>query len=90
VIVKEYALKHEARLKKDGDSMSIIYKVNIIDKLKSAGYSTYRIRKEKIFGEATLQKIRNGEPVSWENISAICALLDCQPGDIMEYVEDEQ
>ena len=70
--------------------MSIIYKVNIIDKLKSAGYSTYRIRKEKIFGEATLQKIRNGEPVSWENISAICALLDCQPGDIMEYVEDEQ
>ncbi|MDR2606069.1 MAG: helix-turn-helix transcriptional regulator [Oscillospiraceae bacterium] len=39
---------------------------------------------------ATLQKLRQGEPVSWENISTICALLNCQPGDIMEYVPDEE
>lgn len=68
--------------------MPIEYKIDVIAKLKEAGFSTYRIRKEKLLGEATLQKIRNGEPVSWENISTICMLLDCQPGDIMEYVED--
>ena len=70
--------------------MPIGYKIDVIAKLKEAGFSTYRIRKEKLLGEATLQKIRNGEPVSWENISTICKLLNCQPGDIMEYVEDEQ
>ncbi len=70
--------------------MPIVYKVDIIKALKEAGYSTYRIRKEKILGEATLQKIRNGDPVSWENISVICRLLNCQPGDILEYVPDEE
>ena len=69
--------------------MSIGYKVNVIALLKEAGYSTYRLRMDKLLGEATIQKLRNGEPVSWENISTICQLLNCQPGDIMEYVPDE-
>ena len=56
-------------------------------KLKEAGYSTYKLRKDKILGEATIQKLRKGELVSWENISTICELLDCQPGDIMEYIK---
>ena len=65
--------------------MSIRYKMNVMAALKEAGYSTYRIRQEKIFGEATLQKIRRGEPVSWENIDTLCCLLGCQPGDLVEY-----
>lgn len=67
--------------------MSIQYKVDILSKLKSKGYSTYRLRKEKIFGEATIQKIRKGELVSFDNVSTICKLLECQPGDIIEYKE---
>lgn len=69
--------------------MPIKYKIDILAGLKEKGYSTYRIRKNKLMGEATVQKLRNKEPVSWENISTICKLLECQPGDIMEYVEDE-
>lgn len=67
--------------------MSISYKINILSELKKKGYSTYRLRKERIFGEATIQKIRHGELVSWDNISTICCLLECQPGDILEYKE---
>ena len=69
--------------------MPIKYKIDILAGLKEKGYSTYRIRKNKLMGEATVQKLRNKEPVSWENISTICKLLECQPGDIMEYVKDE-
>ena len=69
--------------------MPIKYKIDILAGFKEMGYSTYRIRKNKLMGEATVQKLRNKEPVSWENISTICKLLECQPGDIMEYVEDE-
>ncbi len=68
--------------------MPIEYKINILAELKAAGYSTYRLRKEKLLGEATMQKIRRSELVSWENIATICRLLQCQPGDIIEYVED--
>ena len=67
--------------------MPIRYKKDVLQSLKDVGYSTYRLRKDKILGEATIQKIRNGELVSWENISTICRLLQCQPGDIVEYIE---
>jgi len=70
--------------------MPIIYKVDVLAKLKAAGYSTYRIRKDRLLGEATVQKLRSGEPVSWENIATVCRLLNCQPGDIMEYVDGNE
>jgi putative transcriptional regulator len=69
--------------------MPIRYKRDVIAALKSAGYSTYRIRKDKLLGEATLQKLRRSEPVSWENIATLCALLGCQPGDILEYTSED-
>ena len=68
--------------------MPIVYKMDVLAALKDAGYSSYRIRKEKLFGEATLQKIRNNELVSWENFSTICHLLKCQPGDLVRYQDD--
>ncbi len=70
--------------------MPIKYKVDVISKLKFAGYSTYKLRKEKLFGESALQQIRDGSLVSWSNMSKLCELLGCQPGDIIEYVEDKE
>ena len=69
--------------------MPVQYKINIVTALKNAGYSTYKLRKEKLLAESTLQKFRNNEMVSWENVSTVCKLLNCQPGDLMEYVPDE-
>lgn len=68
--------------------MPISYKKDILSALKEAGYNTNRIRKEKIMGEAMLQKIRNGQMVSWAVLETICELLDCQPGDLIEYVKE--
>ena len=70
--------------------MPIRYKIDVIAALKSAGYSTYKIRKEKIISQSTLQKFRNGEIVNADNIALICKLLKCQPGDIIEYVESDE
>lgn len=68
--------------------MAIRYKIDVIAALKRAGYSTYKIRKDKILSESTLQAFRRQETVSWENIDRLCGLLHCQPGDIMEYVDE--
>jgi len=66
------------------------YKIDVIAKLKEAGYNTSTIRKEKIMGESMLQKIRSGQMVSWAVLEVLCELLDCQPGDIVEYVKTEK
>ncbi|MBQ2735515.1 MAG: helix-turn-helix transcriptional regulator [Clostridia bacterium] len=65
--------------------MAIFYKIDIIKALKEAGWSSYRIRKEKIIGEQQMTQIRNGEIVSTACLDKICKLLNCQPGDILEY-----
>jgi putative transcriptional regulator len=52
--------------------------------------TTYKIRKEKIINEATLQRMRKNESVSTNSVAALCQALNCQPGDIMEYIEDEK
>ena len=44
--------------------MSLRYKMDILEALKEAGYSAYRLRKEKIFGERVVQQLRQGELVS--------------------------
>ena len=67
--------------------MAIRYKVDVLAALKEAGYSTYKMRKDKILGEATIQAIRSGQPITWDKLSLVCNLLDCQPGDILEFVE---
>jgi len=69
--------------------MPIVYKVDILAALKKAGYSTYRLRKEKILSESTIQKFRDGELVTGDNLALLCELLNCQPGDILEYIPEE-
>jgi len=56
--------------------------------MQEKGLTTYRIRKDKIISEGTLQKLREGKSVTTEAIASLCKALDCQPGDIMEYVDD--
>ena len=64
------------------------FKVDVLAELKKKGFSSYKMRQERLMGEATIQQLRKGELVSWENIGRICAMLDCQPGDILEYAEE--
>lgn len=68
--------------------MAITYRFDVLQALKNAGFNTNRIRKEKLFSESTLQKFRSGEMVHTSNIDTICRLLNCQPGDILEYKEE--
>lgn len=57
--------------------------------LKEKGYTTYRIRKENIISQSAWQKIRTGKgDIDTRTISKLCEVLECQPGDIMEYVKD--
>lgn len=65
------------------------YKIDVLQALKEAGYSAYKLDKSGIFGGSTIQKFRNGEIVSAENLDKLCKLLKCQPADILEYIEED-
>ena len=67
--------------------MPLKFKVDVLTSLKEKGYTTYRIRQEKILSESTVQKLRAGLGVSWDNLETICELLECQPGELIEFVE---
>lgn len=58
---------------------------DIMAMLLENGWTSYRLRKEKIFSESTLTRIRNQEPITTVTIEKICDLCDCQPGELMHY-----
>ena len=70
--------------------MSLIYKFDVLVALKDAGYNTNRLRKEKLLAEGVIQSLRENKPISWANLAKICTLLNIQPGDLLESVDDEQ
>ena len=69
--------------------MALKYKIDVLTVLKEKGITTYQIRKDRLLSESTVQKLRAGIGVSWENIETLCRLLECQPGDLMEYAPEE-
>lgn len=70
--------------------MALRYKIDILSALKNKGYSTTRIREEKLIGQSYLQQLRHGELVSWKTIDTLCRLLECNIGDIVEYVDEQE
>lgn len=70
--------------------MPLQYKIDILAALKDKGYNTNRIRNENLLSQSTLQKFRNKQGISWENIEVLCKLLECQPGDLFEYVPEPE
>lgn len=69
--------------------MALKYKINILDALKEKGVSSYALRKEKLLSESTIQKLRNGEGVSWDNLETLCKLLECDISDLLVYEKED-
>lgn len=61
------------------------YKIDVLQAITDAGYTSYQIRREKLLGENALQAIRENKMVGIKALDQLCSLLDLQPGDIIEY-----
>lgn len=68
--------------------MALVYKIDVLQALKEKGFHPYKLRKEKLLAEGTIQKLRENKPISWGNIEKICFLLDCQPDYFIQYIKD--
>lgn len=69
--------------------MPMKYKIEVLPALKAKGYNTNKLRQDKLLSESTIQKLRTDTGISWGNIETICKLLECQPGDLLEYETED-
>ena len=61
----------------------------LFELLKERGITTYKIRKDNLISQAALTKMKSGEGnIDTRTLERLCSFLKCQPGDIMEFVED--
>ncbi len=67
----------------------LVYKIDLLKSLKEKGYNTTRLRRDKLMGENNIQYIRENKMVGSKAIDTLCRLLNMQPGDIIEYVDDD-
>lgn len=68
----------------------LTYKINVLETLKESGYTTTRLRKDKLLGENAIQSLRRGDMIGIIALEKVCTLLDMQPGNIIKYVEDAE
>lgn len=61
--------------------------LKILDERK---ITSYTIRKDNVIGQASWKKIHEGGHVDTRTLDALCKYLNCQPGDIIEYIPDEE
>ena len=76
-------------MEKEALYMPLRYKINVLAALKEKGYNTNRIRTEGLLSQSTLQKLRTGQGLSWDNLETLCRLLECDIGDIVEFVKED-
>lgn len=66
------------------------YKVDILKELSNRGYTSPKMRKDKIISEGTIQRIREGKGITTDTLNTICLILRCQPSDIIEIVPTDE
>lgn len=62
----------------------------ILQRLSDAGWSQYRLLKERQLGNGTITRIRLGQSISTDTLDVICRLCECQPGDLIHFEDGER
>lgn len=69
--------------------MAIVYE-KMIKIFKERGITSYTFRNNHVISQRTWTNIQTGKGLDTKSLNALCKYLDCQPGDLLEYVPDEE
>lgn len=58
--------------------------------MKIRGISQYALIKQYHISPGQITRLKRDESVSTHTIGVFCKILKCQPGDIMEYIQEEE
>lgn len=59
--------------------------INPLELLANSGFTTYQLRKQKIWGEATIQKFRKGGLPTWKELNFICKVSAYKIEDLIVF-----
>ncbi len=58
--------------------------------MKRRGATTYTLQAKGEISSSTIRRLKAGESVSTNTLEALCKILDCSLGDIVEYISDDE
>lgn len=63
---------------------------DVLGMLAGRGYTSYRLHKEGILSGSTIDRLRRKADINTATLDVICSLLQCQPGELISWVPDEE
>lgn len=63
---------------------------NLWKVMKEKGISQYALIKKYHVSPGQITRLKRNESVSPHTIDMFCRILDCEVGDIMQYIKDEE
>ena len=69
--------------------MAIIINLDVMMAKRKIGLTELAREVDITMANLSILKNNKAKAVRFTTLNAICRALDCQPGDILEYVEDE-
>ena len=67
--------------------MSISYQ-KLFSKMQEKGIKKIDLRTKYKINPKTVDSLVNNRSVTIDTIMQLCEILDCQPGDLMEYIKE--
>lgn len=62
--------------------------IDLLEELKSCGFTTYVLRKDKYFSESSIQRLRNGGLPTWKELDFICNITARRIDELIEFIRD--
>lgn len=66
----------------------IVY-TRLWETMKAKGITQYKLIREHGFSTGQLDRLRKNENINAYTLNKLCNILDCDLGDIMEYIKDK-
>lgn len=70
--------------------MGIIINLNVVMAQRKKGLTELSKEVDITMANLSILKNNKAKAIRFSTLEAICKALDCQPGDIIEYVPDEE
>ena len=70
--------------------MSILINLDVIMAMRKKSLTELAGEVDLTLANLSILKNNKAKAIRFSTVEAICKALDCQPGDIIQYVEDEE
>ncbi len=70
--------------------MNMIIYEPLYETMKSRGVSTYKLVNTYGISRSLLDRLKHNKPISTVTLNDLCKILDCEVGDVLKYVRDDE